>query len=418
MYWNEKKVGTTAHIDDTLDPVWNLEIFAIKIDAEGPNSVEQATLRIECLDWDQFGSNDVLGQVEFKGWQIKELAENNMTNDAGGGGVEGGLDESDVLSEADVEAIYEFVQKFQQQQEKDRGAGGMVVGVPREMWRQKMEGRTSVNRPQIDSVDMAQEGATEKKDEIMGGDEPNDIEMGNERGDKRVARGAMKPKRSKANSKRATGKKAQAVEGEYSASPSEPRTVGSDKPSEENVVQHKRTPSVAVEGELVSKGEHVNLGEKVSESAKVVAGTEIAKSWIPAKDLHVAGNPAEKFSASSQENGGVDAGNRVAVLTETPEVPRPAIASCSTTNEPNTGAIIDNSGSAEGGVGGAGEAMVRATDRLSREFEEGVNTGVRKGKSSSKPIPPSPIRYREGQRVLRLSLPLPVTLFLFWCMVL
>lgn len=129
MYWNDKKAGKTVHIDDTLDPVWDLEIFVIKIDAEGPNSVEQSTLRIECLDWDQFGSDDVLGQIELKGWQIQELAEND-----GEDGVLGGDEGRGGMGEADMEKMYDFIQTFQKRnvEQGDEGMGKMIVGVPQD----------------------------------------------------------------------------------------------------------------------------------------------------------------------------------------------------------------------------------------------------------------------------------------------
>ncbi|CAN0502247.1 unnamed protein product, partial [Ectocarpus sp. 12 AP-2014] len=75
VFWNDELVGKTAHINDTLDPVWDLEIFAFKVNKDGPNSVEKSTLRVVCLDWDQFGSDDVLGQIELTGSQIKQLVE-------------------------------------------------------------------------------------------------------------------------------------------------------------------------------------------------------------------------------------------------------------------------------------------------------------------------------------------------------
>lgn len=119
-------MGKTAHINNTLDPVWDLEIFAIRIDGEGPNSVEQSILRIECLDWDQFGSDDVLGQIELKGWQIKELAENG-----GGDGITS-PDEGGALGEADMELIYDFVKTFQKHETEEGGLGKMIVGVPQD----------------------------------------------------------------------------------------------------------------------------------------------------------------------------------------------------------------------------------------------------------------------------------------------
>lgn len=129
MYWNDKKAGKTVHIDDTLDPVWDLEIFVVKIDAEGPNSVEQSTLRIECLDWDQFGSDDVLGQIELKGWQIRDLAENN-----GEDGVMSGDEGSGDMGEVDMEKMYDFIQTFQKRNvdQEEEGIGNMIVGVPQD----------------------------------------------------------------------------------------------------------------------------------------------------------------------------------------------------------------------------------------------------------------------------------------------
>lgn len=126
VYWNNKKVGTTAHIDDTLDPVWDLEIFAIKVDAEGPNSVELSTLRIECLDWDQVGSDDVLGQIELSGSQIMQLIESGEQDGPMG------TAEDDVVGEADMERIFEFIQTFQKHQKEEESLGKMTVGVPQD----------------------------------------------------------------------------------------------------------------------------------------------------------------------------------------------------------------------------------------------------------------------------------------------
>lgn len=124
VYWNNKKVGTTAYIDDTLDPVWDLEIFSIKVDAEGPNSVELSTLRIECLDRDQFGSDDVIGQIELSGSQIMQLI---------GSGEQDrpmGTTEDDAIGEADMGRVFEFIQTFQKHQKEEGSLGKMTVGVP------------------------------------------------------------------------------------------------------------------------------------------------------------------------------------------------------------------------------------------------------------------------------------------------
>lgn len=171
MYWNEKKVGTTPHIDDTLDPEWDLEIFLIKIDTEGPNSVEQSKLRIECLDWDQYGSDDVLGQIVLNGSQIKELADNNTAQN----GPDGTQD--DGLEEGDVEVIYEFVQKFQQMADQEGAVGGMIVGVPHDQQgkgkrRQKREGAPG------EQASKREGGGGVVGEEIATEEDPSDIEKG------------------------------------------------------------------------------------------------------------------------------------------------------------------------------------------------------------------------------------------------
>lgn len=116
-------MGKTAHIDDTLDPVWDLEIFPIKIDKDGPNSVEHSTLRVVCFDWDQFGSDDVLGQVELSGLHIMQMAEN--------GDEAIGVDERP-MEEADMEKVFEFMQIFQEHDMNEDRLGKMIVGVPQD----------------------------------------------------------------------------------------------------------------------------------------------------------------------------------------------------------------------------------------------------------------------------------------------
>lgn len=148
-------MGKTACINDTLDPVWDMEIFAIKVDTEGPNSVEQSTLRIECLDWDQFGGNDVLGQIELQGWQIKELAES---------GSEDGVmsrDEDGALGEGDMEKIYDFIQTFQTRETTERELGKLIVGVPQDpsIQNRTNEGKADLMAPVTGNVSNAAPGA-------------------------------------------------------------------------------------------------------------------------------------------------------------------------------------------------------------------------------------------------------------------
>lgn len=125
VFWNEELVGKTAHINDTLDPVWDLEIFAFKVDKDGPNSVEKSTLRVVCLDWDQFGCDDVLGQIELTGSQIKQLVESKDGDEGADAGEQ-------AMGEADMEKIFEFVQMFQENEIDEAGLGKMIVGVPQD----------------------------------------------------------------------------------------------------------------------------------------------------------------------------------------------------------------------------------------------------------------------------------------------
>ncbi|CBJ32137.1 conserved unknown protein [Ectocarpus siliculosus] len=125
VFWNDELVGKTAYINDTLDPVWDLEIFAFKVDKDGPNSVEKSTLRVVCLDWDQFGSNDVLGQIELTGSQIKQLVESKDGDEGADAGEQ-------AMGEADMEKIFEFVQMFQENELDEAGLGKMIVGVPQD----------------------------------------------------------------------------------------------------------------------------------------------------------------------------------------------------------------------------------------------------------------------------------------------
>ena len=116
-------MGKTARVDDSLDPVWNLEIFTINMDAAGPNSLEQSTLRIVCLYFDRFGSDGVLGQIKLQGWQIRELAGNGRADEIIS------LEENGLLSETSMERIHHFIQAFQEH-ELQGDPGKLIVGVP------------------------------------------------------------------------------------------------------------------------------------------------------------------------------------------------------------------------------------------------------------------------------------------------
>ncbi len=138
MYWNDRRIGKTVHIDDTLDPVWDLEIFSVKVDKDGPNSIEQSTLRVVCLDWDQFGSDDVLGQIELAGWQIQQLAESKDGDEDINAG-EG------AIGEADMEKVFDFLRLLQEHEIDEAGLGKMVVGIPQDPNILKQHGQEQVS---------------------------------------------------------------------------------------------------------------------------------------------------------------------------------------------------------------------------------------------------------------------------------
>lgn len=125
VYWNDKRIGKTAHIDDTLDPAWDLEIFSVRVDQDGPNSIEHSTLRVVCFDWDQFGSDDVLGQIELTGPQVKQLAESKD-------GDEVVSENEGVMGEAEMEKVFDFIRLLQEHEMDEAGLGKLVVGVPQD----------------------------------------------------------------------------------------------------------------------------------------------------------------------------------------------------------------------------------------------------------------------------------------------
>lgn len=119
-------MGKTAHVDNTLDPVWNSEIFVIEIGTQGLNSLGQSTLRIVCLDIDRYGNGNVLGQIELQGWQVEELAQSVRADEVVCSRGEG------VLPEADAERIQDFIRSFQKHELGQDGIGKLVVRVPQD----------------------------------------------------------------------------------------------------------------------------------------------------------------------------------------------------------------------------------------------------------------------------------------------
>lgn len=120
-------MGKTAHADNTLDPVWNLEIFVIEIGAQGLKSLGQSTLRVVCLDFDRYGNNTVLGQIELQGWQVEELAQSVGAEEAVCSREEG------FLPEADAKQIQDVIRNFQMHELGHDGCiGKLVVRVPQD----------------------------------------------------------------------------------------------------------------------------------------------------------------------------------------------------------------------------------------------------------------------------------------------
>lgn len=115
-------MGRTSHLNGTLDPVWDLEIFPIDVDLEGPDGVQESTLRIECRDWDKYGRDDVLGHVELKGWKILELVHGDASGpERGSSSTWGGGDPADAASQSSCGFI---------QSPPDGSSYGTIVGVP------------------------------------------------------------------------------------------------------------------------------------------------------------------------------------------------------------------------------------------------------------------------------------------------
>lgn len=287
------------HIDDTLDPVWDLEIFVIAVDAEGPNSVEQSALRIVCLDWDQFGSNDALGQVELKGWQIKELVEKSVS------GVEGKKPDApndgdgEVLSEVDVEAIFDFVQNFREQSEKDGGAGGeMVVGVPLKGLKQESM-TTVVEGVQADGSSNTGEGA-EKEAKIRSKGHKRGAKTGKAGGEGAVEDRTSKSKR-KAKSKKQARTKDQATTG-GSTSSSKRKGPGDDEKAGKDAADQSVLPSVADIVACEARGEPVLEGIGTTVHQKGVELTGGVSVYDEAKIRDGGQNDTAAFNPPGREN--------------------------------------------------------------------------------------------------------------------
>ncbi|CAM9255732.1 unnamed protein product [Choristocarpus tenellus] len=127
VYWNNEHIGSTEHINDTLCPSWDTEVFEVDIGPDGLKSVEQSRLRVECLDWDRIGSHDLLGQVELDGPQLLQLIESNGSNS-----LDGLLDENGKeLGEVDINKIQNFIRKLKKSDVQGKGeTDDMIVGVP------------------------------------------------------------------------------------------------------------------------------------------------------------------------------------------------------------------------------------------------------------------------------------------------
>lgn len=182
MYWNDKKIGKTAHIEGTLDPIWDLEIFFVKIDQDGPNSIEESTLRIVCLDWDQFGGDDVLGQIELTGQQIKQLTQSKD-------GDEVVTASEGAMGEADMEKVFDFIRMLQEHEMDPAGLGEMIVGVPRDPDIQKHHQDHQDQQAQIGEaaqVESRKKTKRKKKRKHGGGEGDEATKKGADRGEEKV----------------------------------------------------------------------------------------------------------------------------------------------------------------------------------------------------------------------------------------
>lgn len=132
VYWNDANVGRTPHVNNTLDPAWDREIFHIQVDPEGPNSIISSTLRVVCLDWDKYGSDDVLGHVELKGSHILDISngayhswdgeETRSTKQLGGN------------ERMDLHRRDDFIQAFRKHEQSEHAKYPMIVNIPQEVF--------------------------------------------------------------------------------------------------------------------------------------------------------------------------------------------------------------------------------------------------------------------------------------------
>ena len=87
LFWNDKFVGRTKHIDDTLDPEWELKTSTFEIpllDEDGDElnpPISESTARVEVFDHDMIGSDDSLGYLNLDSHDLMVLEQKSRPSE-------------------------------------------------------------------------------------------------------------------------------------------------------------------------------------------------------------------------------------------------------------------------------------------------------------------------------------------------
>ena len=87
LFWNDKYVGRTKHIDDTLDPEWEVKTSTFEIpllDEDGDElnpPIGESTMKVEVFDHDMIGSDDSLGFLTLEGHDLEVLEQKSRPSE-------------------------------------------------------------------------------------------------------------------------------------------------------------------------------------------------------------------------------------------------------------------------------------------------------------------------------------------------
>ena len=83
----DKYVGRTKHIDDTLDPEWEVKTSTFEIpllDEDGDElnpPIGESTMKVEVFDHDMIGSDDSLGFLTLEGHDLEVLEQKSRPSE-------------------------------------------------------------------------------------------------------------------------------------------------------------------------------------------------------------------------------------------------------------------------------------------------------------------------------------------------